>query len=171
MIVEEIKPSQLVGQAAEFMFESNLEPLPDIWQSHFQRLFQKEIKLEGFKKIYGRALGDVRRAWNHVLIQRRAIAQCWINSYWTSENAQSDSSRNASSICLFFACFAWHMDQVRALAAEINDDSDEAVLRAAIQIQQKAVALADWKLRQNSLFSPKSKKGQQIFVLLNKRIK
>ena len=35
------------------------------------------------------------------------------------------------------------MDQVRALAAEINDDSDEAVLRAAIQIQQKAVALAD----------------------------
>ena len=60
--MEEIKPSQLVGQAAEFMFESNLEPLPDIWQSHFQRLFQKEIKLEGFKKIYGRALGDVRRA-------------------------------------------------------------------------------------------------------------
>ena len=63
------------------------------------------------------------------------------------------------------------MDQVLALAAEINDDSDEAVFRAAIQIQQKAVALADWKLRQNSLFSPKSKKGQQIFVLLNKRIK
>ena len=49
------KPLQLVGQAAEFKFESKFEPLPVIWQS-LQRLFQKAIEgLEG--KIKGQALG------------------------------------------------------------------------------------------------------------------
>ena len=46
---------QLVGQAAEFKFESKFEPLPVIWQSH-RTLFQKIIEgLEG--KINGQALG------------------------------------------------------------------------------------------------------------------
>ena len=48
---------QLVGQAAEFKFESTgkFEPLPVVWQS-IQRLFQKVIEvLEG--KIDGQALG------------------------------------------------------------------------------------------------------------------
>ena len=50
-----IKPLQLVGQAAEFKFESKFEPLPVIWQS-LQRLFQKVIEgLEG--KINCQALG------------------------------------------------------------------------------------------------------------------
>ena len=41
------KPLQLVGQAAEFKFESKFEPLPVIWQS-LRRLFQKVIEgLEG----------------------------------------------------------------------------------------------------------------------------
>ena len=31
--LEQIKPFQLVGQAAEFKFESKIEPLPVIWQS------------------------------------------------------------------------------------------------------------------------------------------
>ena len=55
VILEAIKPLQLVGQAAEFKFESKFEPLPVIWQS-LQRLFQKAIKgLEG--KINCQALG------------------------------------------------------------------------------------------------------------------
>ena len=55
VISEAIKPLQLVGQAAEFKFESKFEPLPVIWQS-LQRLFQKVIKgLEG--KINSKALG------------------------------------------------------------------------------------------------------------------
>ena len=49
------KPLQLVGQVAEFKFESKFELLPVIWQS-LQRLFQKVIKgLEG--KINCQALG------------------------------------------------------------------------------------------------------------------
>ena len=59
MISEAIKPLQLVGQAAEFKFESKFEPLPVIWQS-LQRLFQKVIEgLEG--KINGQALGAALR--------------------------------------------------------------------------------------------------------------
>ena len=55
VISEAIKPLQLVGQVAEFKFESKFEPLPVIWQS-LLRLFQKVIKgLEG--KINGQALG------------------------------------------------------------------------------------------------------------------
>ena len=55
VISEAIKPLQLVGQAAEFKFESKFEPLPVIWQSLW-RLFQKVIKgLEG--KINGQAHG------------------------------------------------------------------------------------------------------------------
>ena len=55
VISEAIKPSQLVGHAAQFKFESKVEPLPVIWQS-LQRLFQKVIKgLEG--KINCQALG------------------------------------------------------------------------------------------------------------------
>ena len=42
VISEAIKPLQLVGQAAEFKFESKFEPLPVIWQS-LRRLFQKVI--------------------------------------------------------------------------------------------------------------------------------
>ena len=33
VISEAIKPLQLVGQMAEFKFESKLEPLPVIWQT------------------------------------------------------------------------------------------------------------------------------------------
>ena len=33
VISEALKPLQLVGQAAQFKFESKLEPLPVIWQS------------------------------------------------------------------------------------------------------------------------------------------
>ena len=59
MISEAIKPLQLVGQAAEFKFESKFEPLPVIWQS-LRRLFQKVIEgLEG--KINGQALGAALR--------------------------------------------------------------------------------------------------------------
>ena len=50
-----MKVLPLVGQAAEFKFESKFETLPVICQS-LQRLFQKVIKgLEG--KINGQALG------------------------------------------------------------------------------------------------------------------
>ena len=59
MVSEEIKLLQLVGQAAEFKFESKFEPLPVIWQS-LRRLFQKVIEgLEG--KINGQALGATLR--------------------------------------------------------------------------------------------------------------
>ena len=55
MILEAIKPLQLVGQVAEFKFESKFEPMLVIWQS-LQRLFQKVIEgLEG--KINSQALG------------------------------------------------------------------------------------------------------------------
>ena len=55
MISEATKPLQLVGQAAEFKFESKFEPLQVIWQS-LQRLFQKVIEgLEG--KINCQTLG------------------------------------------------------------------------------------------------------------------
>ena len=55
MISEAIKPLQLVGQAAEFKFESKFEPLPVIWRS-LLRLLQKVIEgLEG--KINSQALG------------------------------------------------------------------------------------------------------------------
>ena len=66
MILEAIKPLQLVSQAAEFKFESKFEskfePLPVIWQS-LRRLFQKTIEgLEG--KINGQALGAaLRHGW------------------------------------------------------------------------------------------------------------
>ena len=59
MISEAIKPLQLVGQAAQFKFESKFEPLQVIWQS-LQRLFQKEIK--GLDcKINSQALGAALR--------------------------------------------------------------------------------------------------------------
>ena len=49
------KPLQLVGQEAQFKFESKFEPLQVIWQS-LLRLFQKVI--EGLDcKINGQALG------------------------------------------------------------------------------------------------------------------
>ena len=55
MILEAIKPLQLVGQVANFKFESKFDPLPVIWQS-LQGLFQKVIEnLED--KINGQALG------------------------------------------------------------------------------------------------------------------
>ena len=55
VISEAINPLQLVGQAAEFKFESKFEPLQVIWRS-LRRLFQKVIEvLEG--KINGQALG------------------------------------------------------------------------------------------------------------------
>ena len=56
-ISKQIKALQPFGQATEFKFESNFEPLPVIWQS-LRRLFQKTIK--GFDcKITGngQALG------------------------------------------------------------------------------------------------------------------
>ena len=59
MILEAIKPLQLVDQVAEFKFESKSEPLPVIWQS-LKRLFQKLMEgLEG--KINGQALGAALR--------------------------------------------------------------------------------------------------------------
>ena len=55
VISEAIKPLQLVGQAAEFKFESKFETLAVIWQS-LLRLFQTVIEgLEG--KINCQALG------------------------------------------------------------------------------------------------------------------
>ena len=55
VILEAIKPLQLVCQSEEFKFESNFEPLQVIWQS-LQRLLQKVIQgLEG--KINSQALG------------------------------------------------------------------------------------------------------------------
>ena len=55
VISEAMKPLQLVGQAAEFKFESLFELQQVIWQS-LQRLFQKAIEgLEG--KINCQALG------------------------------------------------------------------------------------------------------------------
>ena len=55
VILDAIKPLQLVGKAAQFKFESKFKPLQVIWQS-LRRLFQKVIEsLEG--KIIGQALG------------------------------------------------------------------------------------------------------------------
>ena len=48
VISEAIKPLKLVGQVAEFKFESKFEPLPVIWQSLW-RLFQKIIEGLGEK--------------------------------------------------------------------------------------------------------------------------
>ena len=63
MILEAIKPLQLVGQVADFKFESKFEPLPVILQ-YLRRLFHKVIEgLEG--KIHGQApalLAQVGRA-------------------------------------------------------------------------------------------------------------
>ena len=53
MISEDIKPLQLVGQAAQFKLESKFETLPVIWQS-LLRLFQKVIK--------GKLLGPAGRS-------------------------------------------------------------------------------------------------------------
>ena len=59
MISEAIQPLQLIRQAAEIKFESNIEPLLVIWKS-LRRLFQKVIEgLEG--KINGQALGAALR--------------------------------------------------------------------------------------------------------------
>ena len=54
MISEAINPLQLVGQAAEFKFESKFELLRVIWQS-LRRLFQKVVEGLG-GKINGQAL-------------------------------------------------------------------------------------------------------------------
>ena len=43
VISEAIKPLQLIGQVAQFKFESQFEPLLVIWQS-LLRLFQKVIE-------------------------------------------------------------------------------------------------------------------------------
>ena len=43
VILEAIKPLQLIGPAAEFKFESKFEPLQVIWQS-LLGLFQKVIE-------------------------------------------------------------------------------------------------------------------------------
>ena len=58
VILGVIKPPQLVGQAAEFKFESTsrFEPLPVIWQS-LQRLFQKKVIKGSEGKISRQALG------------------------------------------------------------------------------------------------------------------
>ena len=59
VILEAVKPSQLVGQAAEFKFKSKFEPLLVIWQS-LRTLFQNVIEdLEG--KINCQALGAALR--------------------------------------------------------------------------------------------------------------
>ena len=57
VISEAIKRLQLVGQAAEFKFESKFKPLLVIWQ-FLPRLFQKVINLKGLEgEINGQALG------------------------------------------------------------------------------------------------------------------
>ena len=56
MMSEAIKPLQLVGQAAEFKFESKFEPLLVSWQS-LRRQFQKTIEAGFSGKINGQALG------------------------------------------------------------------------------------------------------------------
>ena len=50
--LEHIKPSQLVGQAAEFRFESKFKPLPVIWQS-----------LSGWIRVPKAFPEDNRRFW------------------------------------------------------------------------------------------------------------
>ena len=59
MISEAIKPLQLVGQAAQFKFESKFEPLPVIWQSLW-RLFQKviEFRAKSTAKLLGQPSGS-----------------------------------------------------------------------------------------------------------------
>ena len=70
MISEAVKPLQLVGQAAQFKFESKFEPLPVIWES-LRRLFQTVIEgLEG--KINGQALVA-------------ALLLCLIGSDWRNQ--------------------------------------------------------------------------------------
>ena len=73
MVSEEIKTLQLVGQAAEFKFESKFEPLPVIWES-LRRLFQKVIEgLEG--KINGQALGGALRLYLRTMHRSDGRAQ------------------------------------------------------------------------------------------------
>ena len=75
MISDAIKPLQLVGQAAEFKFESKFEPLPVIWQS-LQSLFQKLIEgLEG--QINCQALGAAlwhSLGWSDGLAQTQGVS-------------------------------------------------------------------------------------------------
>ena len=57
MISEAIKPLKLVGQVAQFNFESKFEPLQVIWQS-LRKLLQKVIEgLEG--KSRAKLLGQL----------------------------------------------------------------------------------------------------------------
>ena len=78
MILEAIKPLQLVGQAAEFKFESKFEPLQVIWQS-LQGLFQKVIEGKINRQALGAALllclrGLDRRAQTEGVSESAAVA-------------------------------------------------------------------------------------------------
>ena len=80
VILEAIKALQLVGQAAEFKFESKFEPLPVIWQS-LRRLFQKIIEvLEG--KIKSQALG----------------AAVWLCLRWSDGRAQTQGVSESAAV-------------------------------------------------------------------------
>ena len=58
-VLEDKKPLELVGQAAEFKIESTFEPIPVIWQS-IPKAVQAIQGLEG--KFNGQALGAAPRA-------------------------------------------------------------------------------------------------------------
>ena len=78
VISEAVKPLQLVGQAAQFKFESKFEPLPVIWQS-LRRLFKKVIEGLG-GKINGQALGAALRLcfgsdWRAKFTQTQGVSE------------------------------------------------------------------------------------------------
>ena len=76
---------QLVGQVAEFKFESKFEALPIIWQS-LRRLFQKGIEgLEG--KINGQAFGAA-------LLLCLRESDWWAQTQGVSESAAVAAGRN-----------------------------------------------------------------------------
>ena len=64
--IEQIKPVQPVGQAAEFKFESKFEPLPVIWQSLPKAIPEGNQRFQNqWQLSWGSApaqLGRVRRA-------------------------------------------------------------------------------------------------------------
>ena len=59
MISEAIKPLQLVGQEADFTFESRFEPLPVIWQSLSKAVPEGNRRFRGQNQLGA----DLRHSW------------------------------------------------------------------------------------------------------------
>ena len=64
VILEAIKPLQLVGQAAEFKFESKFEPLQVIWQSLRKAIPEDNRRFRGQNQLSS--------SWGHFLAVGRA---------------------------------------------------------------------------------------------------